>query len=134
MRKLKYSIWLLLAGFLGMLVYQNQEVFLAKYSLDINLGVARYHIPEFYVVVMIAIFFFTGILVAYAAGLMERYRAHQNMRALKRTIDSYSGNISTLKQEVAALKPRTHGAIARQEVAPEPSVTTGAETVQDKSK
>ncbi len=133
MKKLKYSIWLLLAGFLGMLIYQNQTLFLAKYSLDINLGVTRYHIPEIYVVVMIAIFFFAGILVAYAAGLIERYRAHQNIRALKRTIDSYSGTISTLKQEVAALKPHTQSAIARQDVAPESGVTNGAETVQNKS-
>lgn len=117
MMKLKYVLWALLIAFFGMLIYQNQGVFLAQYSLDINLGFSRYHIPELYVVVMMAIFFFAGLLTAYAAGLFARYRAHKTVRSLKQTIDSYSGTIATLKHEVEGLKPQTQSALELQEEA-----------------
>lgn len=109
MKKFKYVLWALLIGFLGLLVYQNQLVFLSKHSLDINLGFTRYQIPELYSIVMIAAFFFVGMLLAYATSLFERFRARKQIRSLKQTVDAYTGTIATLKQEVAALKPQPVG-------------------------
>lgn len=106
MKKFKYAFWLLLVGFLGLLVYQNQGVFLAKHQLDINLGFVQYHVPEVYSILIIAVFFFGGILLAYAASLFERYRAHRQIKSLKQTVDAYTGTITKLKQEVDGLKPQ----------------------------
>lgn len=106
MKKFKYVLWALLIGFLGLLVYQNQGMFLSKHSLDINIGFAQYSVPELYSIVIIAIFFFMGMLIAYASSLFERYRAHKQIQTFKQTIDSYSGTISALKEEVEGLKTK----------------------------
>lgn len=130
MKKFKYTLWALLLGLLGLLIYQNQGVFLARHSLDINLGFAQYHIPELYSVVIIAVFFFAGLLLAYAASLFERFKAHKQIRSLKQTIDSYSGTISELRQEVDALKPQAQPVPAQLETASDPTTPSETEIAQ----
>jgi uncharacterized integral membrane protein len=129
MKKFKYALWVLLIGFLGVLIYQNQGFFLTQYSLDINLGFAQYHIPEVYCVVIIAVFFFAGMLIAYTASLFERYRARKTIQSLKKTMDSYSGTISSLKQEVEALKPQFKSVADQPEIATDPAVSSKTEAV-----
>lgn len=128
MKKFKYAFWLLMVGFLGMLVYQNQGVFLAKHSLDINLGIVKYHIPELYSILIIAVFFFGGILLAYAAGLFERYKARRQIKSLNKTVDAYTGTIAKLKLEVDSLKPEALPDDTQQPVAAESAQTTDLET------
>ena len=128
MKKFKYVLWVLMIGFLGLLVYQNQGVFLSKHSMVINLGFAQYRIPEIYSILIIAVFFFGGVLLAYATSLLGRYKAHRQIRSLKQTVDAYTGTITTLKKEVEGLKPQALPGSAQQQVDTDTSPSSDVET------
>ena len=104
MKKLKYGLWVIFFALIGLLVIQNKDVFLAKYSLSLNLGVYENRTPEIFNLVVIAVFFFCGILIAYTASLLERYRAKKTIKMLQATIDGSSKTIDDLKKEIDTLK------------------------------
>ena len=67
MKKATLIIWAIIFGLLALVIFQNQEFFLGKQSLRINLGVTEeYLIPELPIAVLVLIFFFFGIVIAYA--------------------------------------------------------------------
>lgn len=104
MKRFKYGLWAIFIALLGLLVYQNKSFFLAKYSLGLNLGFYQNDTPELHNLVIIAAFFFCGMLITYGSSLFERYRAKKTIKRLQSTIDASSETIATLKKEVDALK------------------------------
>lgn len=104
MKRFKYGLWAIFIALFGLLVYQNKTFFLAKYSLGLNLGFYRNYTPELHNLVIIAAFFFCGMLITYGSSLIERYRAKKTIKTLQSTIDASSETIATLKKEVDALK------------------------------
>ncbi len=104
MKKFKYGLWVILIALIGLLVYQNKSFFLTKYSLGLNLGFYQNVTPEVYNLVIIAVFFFCGMLITYGSSLFERYRAKKTIKTLQSTIDASSETIAELKKEVGALK------------------------------
>jgi hypothetical protein len=83
MNKVKLILWLLVLGFMGLVIFQNEGYFLnTEQSLRINLGVfPEYHSPQLPVVSFHLAFFLYGLIVAYCFGLPERFR---NRKAIKR--------------------------------------------------
>jgi hypothetical protein len=104
MRKFKYGLWAIFIALIGLLVYQNQDFFLTKYSLGLDIGVYTNRTPEIFNLVIIAAFFFCGMLITYSASLFERYKARKTIKMLQSTIDASSDTIAVLKKEVDALK------------------------------
>lgn len=104
MKKFKYVLWVLFIMLIGVLVFQNQDFFLTKYSLGLNLWIYQNVTPEIYNLVIIAAFFFCGMLIAYSASLFERYKAKKTIKTLRSTINASSETIAALKKEVDALK------------------------------
>ena len=104
MKKFKYVLWAIFFALIGLLVFQNKPFFLTKYSLGINLGFYENVTPEVYNLIIIAAFFFCGMLIAYGTSLIERYRAKKTIKLLQSTIDASSQTIAELKKEVDALK------------------------------
>ena len=104
MRKLKYGLWAIFIALIGLLVYQNQEFFLTKYSLGLDIAVYTNRTPEIFNIVIIAAFFFCGMLIMYSASLFERYKARKTIKMLQSTLDASSDTIAVLKKEVDALK------------------------------
>lgn len=104
MKRFKYGLWAIFIALLGLLVYQNKDFFLAKYRLGLNLGFYQNETAELHNLVIIAAFFFLGMLIAYASSLFERHRAKKTIKTLQSTIDASSGTIAALKKEVDALK------------------------------
>ena len=76
MNKAKLIIWLLVLGFMGLVIFQNDGHFLnAQQSLRLNLGVLpEYHSPNLPMVFFYLVFFLYGLLVAYGFGLLESLR------------------------------------------------------------
>jgi hypothetical protein len=70
----------------------------------LNLGFYRNYTPELHNLVIIAGFFFCGMLIIYGSSLFERYRAKKTIKMLQSTIDASSETIASLKKEVDALK------------------------------
>lgn len=104
MKKVKAAFWIVIAGFFGLLVYQNQAFFLAKQSLSINLLFTEGRTKEILNAIYFAIFFMAGWLIAYFFGLFDRFKANRTIKGLEQTIKSHHDTIGQMKQEVEALK------------------------------
>lgn len=105
MKKVKVVLWLLVIAFVALVVYQNQDYFLAKKSLKIDLYVMQpYHTPAVATGIFILAFFVIGFLTAYVMTLPERFKARKAVRNMNATMETQMDQISALKGEVETLK------------------------------
>ena len=104
MKKVKIAFWIIVIGFFALVVYQNQDFFLSKHSLGLNLYVKAYRTVALPNAVLFAGFFLIGWLIAYAFGLAERYKTGKANKSLKSTIASQQDAISAMKKDIDALK------------------------------
>jgi uncharacterized integral membrane protein len=105
MKKATLIIWVIIFGFIALVIFQNQSFFLAKQTLRINLGVfEEYHSPVMPNAVIGLIFFFTGMLIAYLFSISARYKAKRTIRKLNATITAHNGELAELKSEIDKLK------------------------------
>lgn len=104
MKKVKIAFWVILIGFFVAIVVQNQEFFLAKQSLVINLFFQTYYTPEIQNAVLCAAFFLLGFLIAYFSAVTERFRTGKTIKGLNATNDTHRDQVALLKKEVDALK------------------------------
>lgn len=106
MKKVKVIFWLLVVGFVALVVYQNKGYFLAQESLNINLYVAQYHTPQIATGILILSCFVVGFLIAYLMSLSERFKARKAVKTMEAAMKSQMEQISELKSEVENLKRR----------------------------
>jgi uncharacterized integral membrane protein len=105
MKKATLIIWVIIFGFIALVIFQNQTFFLAKQSLRINLGVfEEYHSPEVPNAILSLIFFFAGLLIAYLFSFPARFKAKRTIRKLNVTISAYNRELSELRREIDSLK------------------------------
>jgi hypothetical protein len=104
MKKLKLAFWIIVIGFFGLVVYQNQDFFLSQHSLGIDVQFAAYRTPSLPNAVLFVAFFLLGWLIAYAFGLMERYKHTRTVKSMRNTVHSQQDAISLLKKDVESLK------------------------------
>lgn len=124
MKKFKYIIWALVLVLLGIVGYQNQEFFLYRNRISLNLGViAPYTSPEIYNAVLFLGCFVVGFLVAYFSSLFDRFRSNKNIRQLNATIEAQKQQIDSLTSELAQTKIQ----LPRQDAPPGVESTSPAE-------
>ena len=105
MKKATLIIWVIIFGFIALVIFQNQAFFLAKQTLRINLGVfAEYHSPELPNAILALIFFFAGLLIAYLFSISARFKAKRTIKKLNATITAHNSELSDLKREIDKLK------------------------------
>ncbi|MFZ7125596.1 MAG: lipopolysaccharide assembly protein LapA domain-containing protein [Desulfobacterales bacterium] len=105
MKKFKIVLALLIAAFIGILVFQNQAFFLARQSLALDLWVTEpYTTPETYIVILFLVSFVVGLLIAYFFGLFDQFRKNKLIRQQRATIETQQKEISTLKTELEATR------------------------------
>jgi uncharacterized integral membrane protein len=105
MKKATLIIWVIIFGFIALVIFQNQTFFLAKQSLRINLGVfTEYHSPELPNAILSLIFFFAGLLIAYLFSFPARFKAKRTIKKLNATISDHNGELSELRREINTLK------------------------------
>jgi hypothetical protein len=103
-------------------VYQNQDYFLAKKSLEINLYAKQYHTPQMANGILILGCFIVGFLIAYAISLSERFKARKVVKNMNATVETHLEQISALRKEIEIIK--------RGEPAPEQGPPETSETLQ----
>ncbi|MBW2590389.1 MAG: hypothetical protein JRD71_06675 [Deltaproteobacteria bacterium] len=104
-KRVKIGIWVIIIGFLALMVYQNQNFFLAKQSLGLNLYFKSYSLPEVVNVFLFFICFLVGLLFAAYFLFFDRFKLKKINKTLNTTINTHLEKISSLEKELETLKP-----------------------------
>jgi uncharacterized integral membrane protein len=105
MKKATLIVWVIILGFIALVIFQNQTFFMTNHSLRLNLGVINeYHTPELPIAVVFIFFFFSGIVIAYLFGLSTRFKARRTAKKLNAAITSHKDEAAELKRELNTLK------------------------------
>jgi uncharacterized integral membrane protein len=129
MKKVKIVFWLLVLGFMGLVFFQNQDYFLAKNSLRIDLWFQKYLIPETPNGLYFLAFFIIGLLIAYVYYLPERFRCNKSIRQLNAKIASLEAAAATSKKATPPVDPHPYvEAEAPAEVSDEKEPAPSADT------
>ena len=100
MNKFKTVLWLLIFGLLMLIIFQNQEFFLAKKSLKIDLLFAKYQSPEVPNAVTFLVFFLAGLVISYFFSLAERFKLKMTIKKLNAAMDSQAQAVPPPEKEV----------------------------------
>ncbi len=109
MRKFKIGFWAVIFGLMGIVIFQNQDFFMAKQSLSIDLVVTKYETPELLRAILFAGIFLTGFIISYIFTLIDRLRFRKVVKSLGAEIDSQNENITLLINELESLKSGSSG-------------------------
>ncbi len=104
MGNLKTGLWIVIVGFVGLLFFQNQEVFLAKRTLRMDLLFAKYQSPELPDVLLFICTFAIGYLISYFVNLSSRFKFKKLIKQLTSTLDAQQKELTSLKSEIDGLK------------------------------
>lgn len=105
MKKATLVIWVIIFGFIALVIFQNKTFFLDKQALHLNLGLLEpYHSPELSNAIIVLLFFFAGLAVAYLFGLSSRFKAKRTIKKLNATIAEHSEELAKLQSEIYTLK------------------------------
>jgi uncharacterized integral membrane protein len=105
MKKATLTIWVIIFGFIALVIFQNQTFFLAKNSFRLNLGIFKEYLsPELPNAVVFIIFFFFGVIIAYLFSFSARFKAKRTIKKLNTTIAAQINELSDLKGEINTLK------------------------------
>jgi uncharacterized membrane protein len=109
MRKFKIGFWAVIFGLMGIVIFQNQDFFMAKQSLRIDLILTKYETPELHRAILFAGIFLTGFIISYIFALIDRLRFRKAVKSLGAEIDSQNENITSLINELEVLKGGSSG-------------------------
>ena len=105
MKKATLIVWVIIFGFIALVIFQNQTFFLAKNTWRLNLGIfEEYLSPELPNAVLFLFFFFSGVVIAYLFNFSARFRAKRTIKKLNTTIAAQINELSDLKGEINTLK------------------------------
>ena len=104
MKKVKFVLWVLVLGFIVLVIFQNQTYLLAKHHLLVNIFLAQYQTPDLANGIYILLSFILGLLIAYFLGLSDRLRSRKTIKKLKETLSTNDSDLSALRDELEALK------------------------------
>ena len=109
MIKFKIGFWAVIFGLMGIVIFQNQDFFMVKQSLSMDLIFTSYETPELYRAILFAGIFFTGFIISYIFTLIDRLRFRKVVKSLGSEIDSQNKNITSLINELESVKGGSSG-------------------------
>lgn len=106
MKKIKFTLGLLVVIFVALVIYQNRTYFLAKQALSLSLGVETWHwtAPEAQNVAYFGGCLVIGFLIAGYLGVASKLKSMKNIKQLNKTIITQIGTIESLQSELQSLK------------------------------
>ncbi len=105
MKKATLIIWVIIFGFIALVIFQNQDFFLAKNSLRFNPGISEEYLsPKLPNAILFLIFFFGGLIIAYLFSFATRFKAKRSIKKLNTGIASHITELSELRREINTLK------------------------------
>jgi uncharacterized integral membrane protein len=104
-KRVKIGIWVVIIGFLTLIVSQNQNFFLARQSLGLNLYFKNYSLPEVANIFLFFICFLAGLLFAAYFIFLDRFKLKKTNKTLNTTINTHLEKISSIEKELEKFKP-----------------------------
>ncbi len=126
MKKIKIALWIIIIGFIGLVMFQNKEFFMARQSFSVNLYFNSYQTPEIFNAILFFAFFAVGLLVAYFFSLFGKYKSSKIIKDLKSSLTSSMQQVSVLKQELDTLKQESQNTGPQNTDQPDGSETRAA--------
>ena len=125
MKKVKIAFWIVVFGFVGLIIFQNRGFFMSESRMILDLGFFYYETPFLANAIFFVAFFLLGVLISYFFGLFRHFKDAKTIKTLKTKEASLVETIASLEKQ---LSTRTAAAetvsAAPVEEDPEPVETT----------
>ena len=102
MKKIKYLLWLIILGLLGILIYQNLDYFMTTRALKFDLKIASWNwtMPELQNIAYFGICFLLGLILVGIKGFVVKLRLKKEIKTKDAAVASLKEQVNTLKTEL----------------------------------
>jgi hypothetical protein len=100
MKKVKIAIWVLIAAFFAILIYQNKDLFMAQNTLTLDLAFLKYQIPEMRILMLCFLFLLVGLLFGVYFLVVYTLKTKKLIKAANTRITSQDQKIADLENEL----------------------------------
>jgi len=107
MKQIKIAFWVIVFGFIALVVIQNIEFFKKTHILHVNLGFSQYQTWELHYGVLFLTFFFAGLFLTYIYSLFERFKSRKTIKELNNELQRRDQVLDSLKKEIESIKGDT---------------------------
>jgi hypothetical protein len=109
MKTIKTLFWVIILAVLGILIYQNQDYFLATQSLTFDIKVYKWDlvhwvIPEIPNVAYFGICFSLSLILVGLKWIVTNFKANRKIKSLNSSINSKDEKIKSLENELHVFK------------------------------
>ena len=102
MKKVRIAFWIVVFGFVGLVIFQNKDFFMSESRLMINLGFLYYETPFLANAIFFVAFFLVGILISYFLSLFKHFKDAKTIKTLKAKESSLVETVSSLEKQLSA--------------------------------
>lgn len=104
MKKVKIAFWIIIFGFVGLVIFQNKGFFMSKSQMVLNLGFFYYETPFLANAIFFVAFFLIGILISYFLSLFKQFKDAKTIKGLKAKESSLIEAVASLEKQLNAQK------------------------------
>lgn len=104
MKKVKFAFWIVVFGFVGLVIFQNRDFFMSESRLMLNLGFYYYETPFLANAIFFVALFLVGILISYFLGLFKHFKDANTIKTLKAKEASLVETVSALEKQLSTQK------------------------------
>lgn len=101
MKKVKIAFWIVVFGFVGLVIFQNKGFFMAESQMVLNLGFFSYETPFLANAIYFVAFFLVGILISYFFSLFKHFKDAKIIKSLKAKETSLVDTVAALEKQLA---------------------------------
>ena len=102
MKKMKIAFWIVVFGFVGLVIFQNKVFFMSESRLMIDLGFFYYETPFLANAIFFVAFFLVGILISYFLSLFKHFKDARTIKTFKAKETSLVETVSSLEKQLSA--------------------------------
>lgn len=102
MKKVKIAFWIIVFGFVGLVIFQNKVFFMSESRLVLDLGFFYYETPLLANAIFFVAFFLVGILISYFLSLFKQFKDAKTIKALKAKESSLVEAVASLERQLKA--------------------------------
>jgi len=101
MKKVKIAFWIVVFGFVGLVIFQNKDFFMSESRLMIDLGFFYYETPFLANAIFFVAFFLVGILISYFFSLFKHFKDAKTIKTFKAKETSLVETVSSLEKQLS---------------------------------